>query len=69
MFDIPPQTVAAQQVEPLPDSNPPCVVCGDEVLVAIQRGSGICSDICAKVHRGEIAAEDLEEYRDRCRKR
>lgn len=34
-----------------------CKVCGGPVLITINRGSGVCSENCRKVDRGEATVE------------
>lgn len=40
-----------------------CTECRDEIQMQIFRGTGVCSELCRKLHDGEITPDEWDERR------
>lgn len=40
-----------------------CSECHDEIKMQIFRGTGVCSELCRKLHDGEITHDEWDERR------
>ena len=45
-----------------------CKVCGLKVKIAIFKGTGLCSDLCRKVDKGDMTKEEMQAQKSAARK-